>query len=191
MSDPMKTSFERNRDSSTEVSAKGFVDRAAGASERLAHPGGPGDDRLHDASATATLKDQAAQAAQQAKHTVTAMADEARHRITEIIDQQKVAGADQVAGVAKAAQAAAGDLQQTSPQLAKLVRAAAESVDHVADDIRSSDLADLLGSLSDFGRRRPVAFFGGAVLAGFLLTRFLKSDAPSRALDDAHPGPLA
>ncbi|HEX4769017.1 MAG TPA: hypothetical protein VH414_22360 [Lichenihabitans sp.] len=187
----MKTSFDTNRDQSMEASAKGLGDRTAAASERLAHAAGAGDHGLPDGSTTATLKDQAAQAAQQAKHTVTAMADEARHRITEIIDQQKIAGADQVAGVAKAAQAAAGDLQQTSPQLAKLVRAAAESVDHVADDIRSSDLADLLGSLSDFGRRRPVAFFGGAVLAGFLLTRFLKSDAPGRASDDAHPGPIA
>ena len=187
MSDPMKTSFERNRDTSPGASAKGSIDHVTGVGDRPGHGGGHGD----DSSATATLKDQAAQAAQQAKHTVTAMADEARHRIAEIIDQQKVAGADQVAGVAKAAQAAAGDLQQTSPQLAKLVRAAAESVDHVADDIRASDLAELLGSLSDFGRRRPVAFFGGAVLAGFLLTRFLKSDASSRAFDDAHAGPLA
>ncbi len=190
MSEPMKTSFEANRDPSGAASAKGSVDRATQAGERSAQAVGTGSGRLSDGSAAATLKDQATQAAQQAKHTVAAMADEARHRITEIIDQQKNVGADQVAGVAKAAQAAAGDLQQTSPQLAKLVRAAAESVDHVAGDIRSSDLTDLLGSLSDFGRRRPVAFFGGAVLAGFLLTRFLKSDASARAAGDSTAGPL-
>ena len=127
----------------------------------------------------ATLKDQAGQAASEAKSTVAAMAEEARNRITEIVDQQKAAGADTVAGVARAAQAAAGNLQQTSPQAARLVRSAAEGVDRLANDLRSSSMNDILGTLTEFGRRQPVAFFGGAVLAGFILARFLKSDAPA------------
>lgn len=131
-------------------------------------------------SGASSLRDQAAGVADEARSTVAAMAEEARQRITEIVDQQKAAGADTVAGVARAAQAAAGDLQKTSPQVARLVRTAAEGVDRIAGDIRSSDLNEIFGTLSEFGRRQPVAFFGGAVLAGFILARFLKSDAPAR-----------
>lgn len=133
-------------------------------------------------SASPTLKDTAGQVAQQAKSTVAALADEARTRVSGMIDQQKAAGADQVAGVARAVQAAAGNLDQTSPQLARLVRSAADNVDHIADDIRSSNVADLLNGLAEFGRRQPIVFFGGAVLAGFALARFLKSDVPDASL---------
>ena len=132
-------------------------------------------------AAVSTLKEQAAQAADEAKTTLSAVAEEAKVRLAQIVDDQKSAGADHVAGMARAAYAAAGDLRKSSPQLANFVTSAAEKVDHIADDIRGSSLADILVSLSDFGRRRPVAFFGGAVAAGFLLARFVKSDAPSVA----------
>ena len=106
------------------------------------------------------------------------MADQARNRLTEIVDQQKAMGADKISGVAKAAQNAASDLDASNPQMAKLVRTAAENVDRIADDLRSSDIGDVISTLATFGRQQPVAFFGGAVLAGFLLARFFKSDAP-------------
>ena len=127
----------------------------------------------------ATLKDQAASAADEAKSTIAAVADEARVRLGQMVDDQKSVGADHVASVARAAQAAAGDLRNSSPQLAQLVDTAAERVASMADGIRTSSVADLLGALADFGRRRPVALFGGAVAAGFLLARFVKSDAPT------------
>lgn len=133
--------------------------------------------------AAAMLKDQASQAAQDAKSTVVALAGEARSRLGEIVDQQKTVGADHVAGVARAAFAAAGDLEQTSPHLARFVKSAAESVDHVAEDIRGSDISGVIATLTDFGRRQPVAFFGGAVVVGFLLARFLKSDAPTKSTE--------
>ena len=128
-------------------------------------------------STVATIKEQAAQAAGDAKGTVASIAGEARQRITDIVDQQKAAGADTISGVARAAQTAASDLEGTSPQVARFVRTAADGVERIAKDIRSSDLNDVVASLTDFGRRQPVAFFGGAILAGFVLARFLKSDA--------------
>jgi hypothetical protein len=35
-------------------------------------------------------------------------------------------------------------------------------------------------TLNDFGRKEPLAIFGGAVLAGFAISRFLKSSADNR-----------
>ena len=130
-------------------------------------------------STMSTLRDEATQSGNEAKGAAASIAEQARSRLTEIVDQQKVAGADRIAGVAKAAQSAAGDLDRTNPQMARLVRTAAENVDRLADDVRSRDLGDILATLSQFGREQPVAFFGGAVVAGFILARFLKSDAPA------------
>ena len=127
----------------------------------------------------ATFKDQASQAAQEAKTTVSGLAGEARARLGEMVEDQKNSGADQVAGLAKAAQSAANDLQKSSPQLARFVQSAAEGVDNVAEQIRSSDVDEVVAMLTDFGRRRPVAFFGAAVAVGFVLARFFKSEPRS------------
>ena len=129
-------------------------------------------------SSKSSFKAQASQAASDAKGAAASIADQARSRFAEIIDQQKAAGASRVAGVAQAAQSAAKDLDDTNPELARLVRSAADGVDRIAADIRSRDLGDVIDTVASFGRRQPVAFFGGAVLAGFLLSRFFKSDAP-------------
>lgn len=125
------------------------------------------------------LEAQASDAMEQAKSTVAAIAVEARARFADIVDQQKAAGADQVAGMARAAHSAAGDLETTNPHLASMVKTAADSVDTMARSIRGSDVGDIVTSLAEFGRRRPMALFGGAVVAGLVLARFLKSTAPA------------
>ena len=135
-----------------------------------------------DGSATG-IRDQAARAADDAKGAVASIAEQARARLNDIVGQQKAAGADKIAGVAKAAHSAAGDLDETNPGMARLVRTAADNVDRIAEDVRSRDIGEVFATLAGFGRKQPVAFFGGAVLAGFLLSRFFKSDAP--LIDDA------
>ena len=125
-----------------------------------------------------TVRSQASQAADDAKGTAATLAEQARLRLNEIVGQQKSAGADKIAGVAKAAHSAAEDLDKTNPHMARLVRIAADNVDRVAEDVRSRDIGQVFATLADFGRRQPVAFFGGAVLGGFLLSRLLKIDAP-------------
>ena len=128
--------------------------------------------------AASAFRKQASQAADEAKGAAASIAEQARARLNEIVDQQKTAGADKIAGVAKAAYSAAGDLDKSNPQLGRLVRSAADNVDRIAEDVRSRDIGDVLATLADFGRRQPVAFFGGAVVAGFLVARFFKSDVP-------------
>ena len=126
---------------------------------------------LHD------LQGQASEAVGTAKDTLGTMASDARTKINDIVDHQKSAGADQLAGIARAVQTAAGDLDEKNPQVARLVRDAASSVDRFAGDLRSKDVRDVLASVTTFARQQPVAFFAGSVLAGFVLARFLKSDA--------------
>ena len=141
------------------------------------------DDHVPGDTSASRIRDQASQAADDAKGAAASIAEQARARLNEIVDQQKAAGADKIAGVAKAAHSAASDLDETNPHMARLVRSAADGVERIADDVRSRDIGEVFSTLADFGRRQPVAFFGGAVLAGFILSRFFKSDAP--LVDDA------
>ena len=146
-------------------------DTIPGSNETIA------DAKSAAASGLSTFKDQAAQAADTAKGTLNSIASEARGRINSMVDQQKAAGADQLSGLAKAAQTAAGDLQDKSPQVARLIGDAASSVDRFAGDLRGRDVRDVLGQVAGFARQQPVAFFAGSVLAGLLLARFLKSES--------------
>ena len=60
--------------------------------------------------------------------------------------------------------------------------------DTVAGALRDNDLKSLAGELESYTRRHPALVLGGASLAGFLLTRFLKSSAERR---DATPGSIS
>ncbi len=155
------------------------------------------DDAVADAKASASaalggLKDQASQAAETARGTLSGMAADARGRLNDAVDQQKTAGADQLSGIAKAVQTAATDLQDKSPQVARLVGDAASSVDRFASDLRNRDVRDVLDQVTSFARQQPVAFFAGSVLAGLLLARFLKSESRTNPyggglpIDDGH-----
>ena len=195
MSDPMKTfpgesspapselnarfqDLRRDAAQSVDNASKSVTQGIDQAKDKLAGTTSDPTTKAKLDSTVSTFKDQASQAATEAKGAALSMADQARSRLTEIVDQQKAMGADKISGVAKAAQNAASDLDTSNPQMAKLVRTAAENVDRIADDLRSSDIGDVISTLATFGRQQPVAFFGGAVLAGFLLARFFKSDAP-------------
>lgn len=123
------------------------------------------------------LKTQAAQVASDARASLSSLASEARDKVNAAVDTQKVAGADQLAGLANAAHAAAGELEGQSPAMARVVRDAAASVDRFAGDLRSSDVRDVVASVTSFARQQPVAFFAGSVLMGFALARFFKSEA--------------
>lgn len=134
------------------------------------------------------LKTQAAQVASDARASLSGLASEARDKVNAAVDTQKVAGADQLAGLAQAAHAAAGELEGQSPAMARVVRDAAASVDRFAGDLRSSDVRDVLASVTTFARQQPVAFFAGSVLMGFALARFFKSDAAGPAASTGQPG---
>ncbi len=176
--------LRRDAAQSADAASKSLSQGVDQAKDKLSGLAPDPDTKAKLDSTVSTFKDQASQAATQAKGAALSIADQARSRLTEIVDQQKAMGADKISGVAKAAQNAASDLDESNPQMAKLVRTAAENVDRIADDLRSSDLGDVVSTLAAFGRQQPVAFFGGAVLAGFLLARFFKSDAPVTVVSD-------
>jgi hypothetical protein len=86
-------------------------------------------------------------------------------------------GIDAIRNIARAVEHAAATLEPDVPQLAGFVREAAQTVDRLSTDLRERSLGEIASSVSSFARREPVAFLGGAVLAGFLLGRLAQRPA--------------
>jgi hypothetical protein len=74
---------------------------------------------------------------------------------------------------------AADELGQQLPQAASFIHAAADRLDQASSALRERSVEDLMSGFNRFARRQPAAAFAGSVLAGFMLSRFLKS-APAR-----------
>jgi len=125
---------------------------------------------------------QAESAAENAKSTVDVASATVRQSARRIAELQKDAGADRIEDVARAVHGAARDIEQGMPQAADLVEDAAARLEAAAASLRERSVDDLLRGLNDFARNRPAAFFGGAVLAGFALSRFFKS-SPARGAE--------
>ena len=122
-------------------------------------------------------KRQAASIAEDAKTALDTASLTVKERARTVAERQKKAGADQIGGVARAIHGAAHEIEQEMPHAAGFIHDAAAKLEGAADSLRDRSVDDLIRSLNKFARSQPAAFFGGAVLAGFALSRFLKSSA--------------
>ncbi len=114
-----------------------------------------------------------------ARSDITQAADAARAEARRIATQQKEAGADRLGEVAGAVHGAARSLETGMPQMASYVHDAAVRLEDAAKTLRTRNVDDIMSEVGRFARSQPALFFGGAMLAGFALTRFLKSTTPS------------
>jgi len=94
-----------------------------------------------------------------------------------VAEQEKRTGAGQIDDMAKAVHGAADELQDQMPKAAEFVHTAASRLEEGANALRERSIKDLTNALTDFGRKEPLALLGGAVVAGFAISRFLKSSA--------------
>lgn len=114
-----------------------------------------------------TIKDQASR-----------LIEPAKERARQLAEEKKVQGADRLEAMAHAVHDAADRLEsELPPGAAGAIHDAAGGIERASSAIRESTIDDMLRVVGDFARQQPVAFFGGAVLAGFTLSRFLKSTA--------------
>lgn len=118
------------------------------------------------------------QAASEAKAGAREAARAGKERARSFLDEQKDTAAHRVSGMAEALKATAQDLERrpdAASGSAGFARQAAESMERFATTLQERDVNSLLGEATRLARRRPAAFIAGAVTAGFLLARFLKS----------------
>lgn len=100
---------------------------------------------------------------------------EAKQMMREVADEQRSRAAGALGGVAGALHKAAGDMTTENEVMGRYTHMAAERLDQVADYLRSTDWEDVLNGAEDMARRQPYWFVGGAMAAGFLLARMVKS----------------
>ena len=108
-------------------------------------------------------------------------------QVKQLLDRQVGSGADILGHVAGAVERAAQELDRDAPQLAGMVRSAAEQMNGYADGLRDQSLEQLMREASDFTRRQPAVVFGLSALAGFFVLRTLKSTPSSVARRRSSP----
>jgi len=125
--------------------------------------------------------DSAKDAAKATFHAVSAQASELASNVADELEtsgeDQKRRGAETMRAFAGAVEHAAAELDQQSPLVARQFRTAARKVDGFSQSLRDRSVRNLVNDASDLARRQPLWFFGGAIIAGFVLSRFLKSSA--------------
>ena len=113
------------------------------------------------AGAAGTIKERAAEAL--------------RNTASDFAEAGKAQGAERIDRLGRAVHGAADEIGKEIPQAADYVHVAADGLENAASHLRSRSVEDLIGAFNRFARQQPVAAFAGAVLAGFVVSRFLKS----------------
>ena len=132
-------------------------------------------------------KQKADELKEQTKQAAADAAADAKQQARSFAEERKDEAADRVDGVANALRNAAGSLDdQDQTAMAGYARQAASGLEQVSNAISNRSLDDLVETVEDFARRQPVAFLGGAALAGFVMARFAKSSAERRHAGGHH-----
>lgn len=135
------------------------------------------ENRSSDAGTmTSAAEGLAEDAKSKARDAGEAIVDKARERA----DTAKDNVAEEISSVSSALRRASDDLRDGSPQ-ERTFAAAADALADVADTVRGKDLGEMADHLSDFARRNPLAFLGGAALLGFAGARMAKASQRARA----------
>lgn len=135
----------------------------------------------HDSNAIGKVED----IKERVQHNVKKVAEQARDQTVKTVEIKKHAVADQIDGIAKVLHKAADQLgMQQQAGLARYAHIAADKLDGVVGTLHNRDISTLLRGTRDWARREPELFVGGAMIAGFLLIRYLTS----ASADDNHRG---
>jgi hypothetical protein len=126
-------------------------------------------------SLVTAAQDTAQNLAEPLKEKALEIAEPLKDKALEVAKEQKDAGADQLRLLARAMRSASEAVQSDVPKFADYVKSLSGKLDQVSSDIRESELDELGQTMNAFAKRNPALVFGGAMVAGLALSRFLKS----------------
>lgn len=106
--------------------------------------------------------------------------ESAKGQATTFADERKGNAAQSIAEIANSLRETGGGFEDR-PSIKAFVGTAADGLDQLAEGIRDRSFAEIYSDVESFARRQPVTVAAGAVLAGFLLARFIKSSAEELA----------
>ena len=124
-----------------------------------------------------TAKDAIVAAARAATSQASGIVGNVAAQLGSSVEEQKGRGADSLSGFAHAIKTAAAELDQQSPGIARQFRGASDRIERFSGSLRDRRVEDLITDYSNLAKTQPVAFFAGALIAGFALSRFVKSTA--------------
>ena len=171
----MKDDFQPERGSATGKDGSG----KSGLKSQISSAASKAKDQV--SSAASTAKEQIASAAAVAKEQAGAFIEPMKEKALNMAEEKKQTGVDQIGRVAQAVHAAASQIEREIPQAATYIHRAAEGLEQASQAISNRSVGDMVDYVEDFARRHPAAFFGSTVLAGFVLSRFIKSSSERRA----------
>ncbi|MFA5531801.1 MAG: hypothetical protein WDA11_14190 [Thiohalomonadaceae bacterium] len=129
--------------------------------------------------------------AEQTRGEAERIAHEATAAGRDIMDRQRASVASELDTIVKALKKASEALQdEKQDAIADYTRRAADGLARFSGDLRDKDLGTLINRVNDYARRQPGVFLSGALAAGFMLSRFLKSGtgSVSSTYVGGHPG---
>jgi hypothetical protein len=136
------------------------------------------NDTRTGSEAVNSAKEMATAASRAAKDDLTSVADYAGKKTREQFEHQKQAAVETLGEFANAIRHAGDELAQHDRTLAgRLVKQTADGLEQFSRSVADRRPEELLDAVRDFGRRNPVVFVAGSVLAGVALARFLRSSS--------------
>lgn len=137
----------------------------------------------------------AREARQEASHATHRLSEDARRAAGETAERVRGEAYDragrakdgvarEVSGLAEALRSAAGEAREGSFQ-ERTFGQLADGLADASEALSGRDLNQIAGEVSGFARRNPLAFLGGAALAGFAATRFVRASSEPRPRSDA------
>ena len=136
------------------------------------------------ASLSKDLKEAAKTASRAVKDQASEFATSVGHELSKTAEDQKARGVDAIQCFARAITCAAAELEGQSPRVAQSVRDAAKKVEGLSENISNRNVDELMKAATELARSQPMLFIGGAVAAGFALSRFLKSSGNGQSFVD-------
>ena len=136
-------------------------------------------DRSRDVSESiGELGTAAADLGNEAREQVVNLTEQVRQQATSQLTTQKEQVVDALETVALLLHQAGEHAQQQDKALiASYADKAAQQVSTFSESLGQQDVAQVVQTAKDFARREPMLFVGGALAAGFLGARFLRSSA--------------
>jgi hypothetical protein len=112
------------------------------------------------------------------KESARGLGDQAKEKVSSYATAQKGYVSESLGEFAQAIRRASDDLNQRDQTMAaQMVRQAASGLESLSRSVDGASFEDMIDSVRQFGRQHPLAFIGGAVLAGLAIGRFARASA--------------
>jgi hypothetical protein len=121
-----------------------------------------------------TAQDKAREAAVAAKDRASDMWSGTKEQARSKLNEQKDVAADRIGSVAESLRESSRRSGDESDPIARFAGTAADSLERLSSGLRNKDVSDMLRDVDSFARNQPVAFFGLALVAGFIAVRAMR-----------------